>query len=115
MAQCEVCGNHYDNSFQVVTGLAQEARVFDCFECAIHALAPRCHRCGCSVIGHGTEIDGVVFCSSHCGREGADAWVDASGDNSFAASDPPAASSVFAVRPTPPGMRRQEGIVRGCT
>jgi Rieske Fe-S protein len=64
MAVCEVCGNDYDKSFEVVaTG---ETHVFDSFECAIHALAPRCEHCGCTVIGHGVEADGAVFCCAHC-------------------------------------------------
>ena len=40
MAQCEVCGNNYYLSFEVVT--AGNRHVFDCFECAIHKLAPVC-------------------------------------------------------------------------
>ncbi len=40
MAKCEVCGNDYDKSFEVM--LAGQSHVFDSFECAIHALAPRC-------------------------------------------------------------------------
>lgn len=38
MAQCEVCGNDYRKSFEVVT--AGGRHTFDCFECAIHRLAP---------------------------------------------------------------------------
>jgi hypothetical protein len=45
--------------------------VFDCFECAIHALAPVCDHCGCRVIGHGMQADGKMFCCAHCaGKEG---------------------------------------------
>jgi hypothetical protein len=36
MAQCEVCGNDYDKSFEVV--MEGQSHVFDSFECAIHAL-----------------------------------------------------------------------------
>jgi hypothetical protein len=40
MAVCEVCGNDYEMSFEVV---AQGARhTFDSFECAIHKMAPVC-------------------------------------------------------------------------
>ena len=39
MAVCEVCGNDYDKTFEVRAGGA--AHIFDSFECAIHALAPR--------------------------------------------------------------------------
>jgi len=40
MAKCEVCGNEYDKAFEVI----QQGRhhVFDSFECAIAAVAPRC-------------------------------------------------------------------------
>jgi hypothetical protein len=66
MARCEVCGNEYDKSFTVL--VADEPHVFDSFECAIHALAPSCAHCGCKVIGHGTEQDGVIYCCAHCAR-----------------------------------------------
>jgi hypothetical protein len=67
MAKCEVCGNDYYLSFEVVT--AGETHVFDCFECAIHSLAPVCERCGCRIIGHGVEADNTFFCSAHCAGE----------------------------------------------
>ena len=74
MAKCEVCGNDYDKSFEVV---AQGGRhVFDSFECAIHALAPTCAHCGCKVIGHGVEGDGKIFCCAHCAREAGVRGVD---------------------------------------
>lgn len=66
MKSCEVCDNVYENTFQVF--IAGSSHEFDCFECAIHALAPRCYRCGCKVIGHGASDKGVIFCSSHCAR-----------------------------------------------
>src|SRR5918994_1535748 len=53
MAECEVCGNEYD----------------DAFECAIHAVAPECPHCGCKVIGHGVEANGSMYCCAHCARE----------------------------------------------
>ena len=63
-AICDVCGNEYDKCFEVhMDGVTH---VFDCFECAIHALAPRCAHCGCQIIGHGMEADGVFFCCAHC-------------------------------------------------
>ena len=37
MAQCEVCGNDYDKSFEVM--MAGQRHVFDSFECAAHAIA----------------------------------------------------------------------------
>jgi hypothetical protein len=39
MAKCEVCGNGYDQSFSI--SAAGKQHVFDSFECAIHALAPK--------------------------------------------------------------------------
>jgi hypothetical protein len=67
MARCEVCGNEYDKTFEVV--MAGRSHVFDCFECAVHALAPICSHCGCGVIGHGVEADGAMYCCAHCARE----------------------------------------------
>jgi hypothetical protein len=66
MAVCEVCGNDYDMSFEVV---AQGARhTFDSFECAIHRMAPICEHCGVKVIGHGVVVDGSFYCCAHCAR-----------------------------------------------
>jgi hypothetical protein len=65
--RCEVCGNEYDLSFDVITAGAKHT--FDCFECAIHRLAPVCEHCGVRVVGHGTEAGGASFCSAHCARE----------------------------------------------
>jgi len=66
MAQCEVCHNQYDKSFQVIANGA--THVFDSFECAIQALAPTCAHCGCRVIGHGVEGQGRVFCCASCAQ-----------------------------------------------
>jgi len=65
MATCEVCGNEYDKAFTIETADAK-THVFDSFECAIHALAPACAHCGCSVLGHGVESDGMIYCCAHC-------------------------------------------------
>jgi hypothetical protein len=67
MATCEVCGNDYDKAFQVT----REGRehTFDSFECAIHALAPRCAHCDCRIVGHGVEANGTLYCCAHCARE----------------------------------------------
>jgi hypothetical protein len=75
MARCEVCGNDYAMSFDVI---AQGAtHTFDCFECAIHRLAPICEHCECRIIGHGVEADGHFYCCAHCAHsEGAMAIVD---------------------------------------
>ena len=67
MAACEVCGNEYRLSFEVHA--AGAVHVFDSFECAIHRLAPVCENCGCKVIGHGVEADGVFYCCAHCARQ----------------------------------------------
>ena len=67
MATCEVCGNTYDKSFEVV--MAGATHVFDSFECAIQALAPACEHCGCRVIGHGVEADGSIYCCAHCAKQ----------------------------------------------
>jgi hypothetical protein len=67
MESCEVCGNAYDKSFTV--NQAGKTHVFDSFECAIHLLAPVCSHCGCRVVGHGVEVEGVVFCCAHCAKE----------------------------------------------
>ena len=67
MAKCEVCGNNYDKSFEVHQG--NQIHMFDCFECAIHALAPICSHCGCRIIGHGMETESNYYCCSHCASE----------------------------------------------
>jgi hypothetical protein len=66
MARCEVCGNDYDKTMEIVVAGAHH--VFDSFECAIHAIAPRCEHCGCTVIGHGQEADGRFFCCAACAK-----------------------------------------------
>ncbi|MGI8923614.1 MAG: hypothetical protein ACR2HJ_06165 [Fimbriimonadales bacterium] len=67
MAICETCGNDYDRAFEVV--MAGKRHTFDCFECAIHALAPRCSHCGTPVIGHGVEEGTTIYCCSHCAEQ----------------------------------------------
>ena len=67
MAVCEVCGNDYDKAFTIV--LEERRHVFDCFECAIHALAPICAHCGCTIIGHGMESRGTFYCCAHCAQQ----------------------------------------------
>jgi hypothetical protein len=67
MRRCDTCGNDYDKPFEVRMG--ERTYTFDCFECAIHKLAPECFRCGCRVIGHGVEELGAIYCSASCARE----------------------------------------------
>jgi hypothetical protein len=62
--QCEVCGNDYDKPLEIIQN--GESHFFDCFECAIHALAPECDHCGCQIIGHGIEAGGNFFCCANC-------------------------------------------------
>ena len=66
MGQCEVCGNDYDKTMTITKDGAEH--VFDSFECAIHAIAPRCDHCGCTIIGHGLEAEGRFFCCANCAR-----------------------------------------------
>jgi hypothetical protein len=75
MAKCETCGNEYDRAFTVIMGV--DRHTFDCFECAIAALAPKCSRCGTRVIGHGVQAYGNIYCGAHCARgEGVDRVKD---------------------------------------
>jgi hypothetical protein len=75
MAECEVCGNDYEMSFEVHA--AGAVHVFDSFECAIHKMAPICEHCEVKVAGHGHQVDGRFFCSAHCARaEGASGVSD---------------------------------------
>lgn len=59
--RCDVCGNDYDKAFQV-TAAGGRTMTFDAFECAIHALAPRCGHCECMIIGHGVEEGDAMYC-----------------------------------------------------
>jgi hypothetical protein len=66
MARCDTCGNEYDKTFTVQ--LDGKTHTFDSFECAIHALAPRCEHCGVRIVGHGLEKDARMFCCDHCAQ-----------------------------------------------
>jgi hypothetical protein len=66
MAQCEVCGNDYDKSFEIRAN--GKAHTFDSFECAIHKLAPTCAHCGCRIVGHGIEAGQEMYCCANCAR-----------------------------------------------
>ena len=67
MAVCTVCGNDYDKSFDVVK--AGKKYTFDSIECAAHAIAPTCDHCGCRILGHGIEGDGIFYCCANCARK----------------------------------------------
>jgi hypothetical protein len=67
MARCEVCGNDYDKSFDVIAAGARHT--FDSFECAIHKMAPICDHCGCRIVGHGIEVANGFYCCANCARE----------------------------------------------
>ncbi len=64
MARCETCGNEYDKAFDIIVKGTRHS--FDCFECAIQALAPLCKHCGCRIIGHGVEAGGSIYCCADC-------------------------------------------------
>jgi Rieske Fe-S protein len=67
MAKCDVCGNDYYGSFQVV--MAGMTHTFDSVECAAHRIAPICRHCGCRILGHGIESEGMFYCCAHCARQ----------------------------------------------
>jgi hypothetical protein len=73
MATCETCGNDYDKSFEVA--MAGARHHFDCFECAIEALAPRCGHCSVRIVGHGVETHGAYFCGASCARAAGEAGL----------------------------------------
>lgn len=64
MAECDVCRNDYDKAFVIQRG--DQTFIFDCFECAIHLMAPRCAHCDCRIIGHGVETETNMYCCAHC-------------------------------------------------
>ena len=74
MARCDVCGNDYDKAFTVQT--MQGGGTFDSFECAIHALAPVCAHCGCRIIGHGAEHNGIFYCCASCAKHAGVVGID---------------------------------------
>lgn len=67
MSRCDVCHNDYAESFEVT--MAGTTHTFDCFECAIHALAPKCSGCGVRVLGHGLQSGKDIFCCKTCAEK----------------------------------------------
>lgn len=67
MARCEQCGNDYHSPLEIRKD--GKTHIYDCFECAIEQLAPRCARCATRVIGHGLEAKSGIYCSGHCADE----------------------------------------------
>ncbi|MGV8847899.1 hypothetical protein, partial [Tessaracoccus sp.] len=67
MAVCDTCGTDDDNAFTMTRG--SDTATFDSFECAIHAMAPRCPQCGCLILGHGVNRDDALYCCEHCSRQ----------------------------------------------
>lgn len=67
MKRCDVCGNEYDKPLEVKQG--GRTMTFDCFECAVHAMAPSCAHCGVRILGHGVEAQGATCCSAHCAHQ----------------------------------------------
>lgn len=67
MPKCDTCGNDYDKAFTVTK--EGKSYTFDCFECAIHRLAPVCATCGVKVVGHGLEAGRTIYCCNHCAEK----------------------------------------------
>lgn len=74
MAKCDVCGNDYDKAMTITQG--DRSGTFDSFECAIHAMAPKCAHCQCTIIGHGAEHDGTFYCCAHCAKHAGVKGID---------------------------------------
>jgi len=75
MGQCVQCGNNYDKSFDVKMPDGQ-SHTFDCFQCAITKLAPRCVQCDAVIIGPGFETkNDSYYCCQNC-AETAGATLD---------------------------------------
>ena len=74
MTRCETCGNDYDKTFTIVKDGTEH--VFDSFECAVQALAPRCVHCGCTILGHGVEKDDKIYCCAHCAKQSGESGLE---------------------------------------
>jgi hypothetical protein len=72
---CEVCGNDYHRPLKVSIG--EQSHVFDCFDCAVEKLAPRCSVCNTRIMGHGLEAESSIYCCVHCAeQDGVRGFVD---------------------------------------
>ena len=74
MATCDACGNEYAHTFRITKDDGTSG-VYDAFECAAAQMAPRCAHCGCTILGHGVEVDSSTFCCSHCARQSTGAHI----------------------------------------
>ena len=82
MGVCDNCGNNYETTFSVV--MNSKTYEFDCFECAIHLLAPKCKHCGTQIIGHGVEDESSLYCCAACARaEGSTTLNDGRASNIY--------------------------------
>ena len=67
MASCEVCGNEYDRTMEIIVG--GERHVFDSFECAIHAIAPRWSTVSAASSATASSPAMPLYCGAHCAHE----------------------------------------------
>lgn len=70
MSTCYSCRSKRQNTFRIFLKNGRSFE-FDCFECAIRALAPHCQRCGLEVLDRGIEVGESIFCGVPC------AWAEA--------------------------------------
>lgn len=64
MTACDTCGSDTGVLFTVTQD--DRSGTFDTLQCAAHAIAPTCERCGCRILGHPVRRGPEVFCSTHC-------------------------------------------------
>lgn len=67
MTACRTCQNEGPRLFRVE--MDGQSYLFDSFECAIEALAPRCAHCACRIIGHVVESAGRAYCCAKCAAQ----------------------------------------------
>jgi hypothetical protein len=84
MRSCKKCGHAASTPVLVGIGDGPEY-TFDCFECAIDTLAPRCPECGSVYLDRAVTFGGAQFCSKACAqrRQVREAWSPARGDGSI--------------------------------